>query len=109
MEAEQLFRHKFEITTKAGNPIVIFMDLYRLPRGAKKEYPERFKFSWIAFDPDNSARRVLFDCHGDKGPHRHLDDDEEGAPFDWKGLDSAIELFFATVRNHLGDFDELED
>jgi hypothetical protein len=81
------------------------MDLYRLPNGSKKEYPEGYKFSWIAFDPENEVKRVLFDCHSKKGPHVHLDDDKEGQAFHWKDLDAASELFFATVKKHFGDFD----
>jgi hypothetical protein len=80
VEAELLFERKFEITTKAGLPVVIFMDLYKLPKGAKKDYPEGYKFSWIAFDSENEAKRVLFDCHTKKGPHLHLDGDKKVSP-----------------------------
>lgn len=101
MDAELLFKRKFEVTTKAGMPIAFFMDLYRLPKGSEHEY----KFSWIAFDPDDPTRRVLFDCHKPKGAHIHLDGDSGGEPIEPMDIDSAIALFFETVREHFGDFD----
>lgn len=109
MKAEPIFKRKFSITTKSGIVVVIFMDLYRLPRSARKEYPEGYKFSWIAYDLDKEEKRILFDCHDLKGPHTHLDGEKTGKPFRWTSLDAATTLFFKTIKEHFGDSEDLED
>ncbi len=58
--------------------------------------------SWIAFDPEEEGARVLFDCHEPKGPHWHIDDDEEGQLFVWQGLKEAEDLFFQKVEERFG-------
>lgn len=88
--------------------MVVVMDLYKLPEGHTKSFPEGYRFSWIAFDSDDDRERVLFDCHHPKGPHVHIDDDTDGKPFDWTTLDEAYELFFLTIRQRFGDFNEEE-
>lgn len=108
MKAELVFKRKFAVTTRAGRRIVVFADLYRLPKPEKKSGAEKFKFSWIAFDSENESRRVLMDCHEPKGPHIHFDDDKDGQVFRWTGIDAAWVMFFDTIRSHFGDLIEEE-
>jgi hypothetical protein len=104
VKATEIFKRQFEVTCKGGKTVVVFMDLYKLPKGYPKSFPEGYKFSWIAYDPDDESAKVLFDCHPPKGPHVHVDNDKDGEAFDWKNLDDAYELFFAKVREKFGDF-----
>ena len=84
------------------------MDLYKLADETGKPGAE-FRFSWIAFDTDNPMRRVLFDSHLPKGPHYHLDDDQEGQPFEWSSVPEAIRLFREMVAEHFGELREIPD
>lgn len=103
-----MFKRKFAVTTRAGRRIVVFADLYRLPKPEMKRGPDRYKFSWIAFDSENDSKKVLMDCHEPKAPHIHLDDDPNGRAFRWRGIDAAWELFFDTIRSHFGELVEEE-
>ena len=85
------------------------MDVYRLPEGHPKTFPEWYRFSRIAYDTENEMARVLFDCHEPKGPHTHVDDDGEGMPFDWKSIEAAYDLFFERVKERFGAFDIEEE
>lgn len=81
------------------------MDLYQLPGTTQSE----FRFSWIAFDPNDPARRVLFDSHPPKGPHFHLDNDADGKPFVWVSIEDAIRLFREKVSEHFGELIAVPD
>ena len=109
MKATQIFKRKFELTCDDGKTVVVFMDLYKLPNGYPGLFPEGYKFSWIAYNPNDESAKVLFDCHLPKGPHVHLDDDSDGEPFAWTTLDDAYEHFFAKVRERFGEFTIGED
>jgi hypothetical protein len=103
-KAARIFKRRFNLKCLSGRLLVVVMDLYRLPDGHPKSFPEGYRFSWIAFDPDEEGARVLFDCHHPKGPHVHLDDDQEGEPIEWTTVDEAYVLFFDTIRERFGDF-----
>ncbi len=83
------------------------MDLYKLAKGHPKSFPEGYRFSWIAFDPDQPLKRVLFDCHEPKGPHVHIDDDLQGELIEWTTLEQIYELFFRKIRTRFGEYEEL--
>ena len=90
------------MTVASGRTIAIYVDTFRL-RGAKDPSSwEAYRFSWIAFDPDETGARVLFDCHKPKGPHWHIDEDEVGQPFTWKGLKEAEDFFLEKVEEKFG-------
>ncbi|TVQ77823.1 MAG: hypothetical protein EA369_08535 [Bradymonadales bacterium] len=106
MDAELIFEIRFSIVLKSGEILVVFMDLYKIPRVNTKDFPGGHRFSWIAFDPEAPERRVLFDSHPPKGPHIHIDDELEGKPFEWVSVDQAKRLFFKCVKEHFGKFAE---
>ncbi len=102
MKATLLFESQQLFVTKRGESVGIQMDLYKLPgRGGK------FRFSWIAFDANDPLRRVLFDSHPPKGPHFHVNEDQEGVPFKWISLEDSIRLFRKKVREHFGELEEI--
>lgn len=86
------------------------MDLYELPETELTDDPgSHYRFSWIGFDKEDPAMRVLFDCHTPKGPHFHIDDDKDGQAFAWSSLQEAIELFHAKITEHFGELLEISD
>lgn len=68
------------------------------------EFPENYKFSWIALNIDNPDERVLFDNHTGKPPHYHIDK-RPSVYFEWVSLAESRKLFFQEVRKKFGDFD----
>ncbi len=84
------------------------MDLYKLEEASEVD-GSAFRFSWIAFDPDNPMRRVLFDSHPPKGPHFHIDEDPSGQPFIWESVDAAIQLFQDKITAHFGELVAIPD
>ena len=103
-DATQIFSRRFEVRCKDDRLVAVYMDLYRLPEGHSKSFPEGFRFSWIAYDPEDPPAKVLFDCHFPKGPHIHVDGDPVGEPFEWTMVDAAYALFFMKVRERFGEF-----
>ncbi len=108
-KATRVFSRRFQIKCKDEQLAVVFMDLYKLPEGAPDLFPEGYKFSWIAFDPDHEDHRVLLDCHPPKGPHINIDGDADGETFDWITLEAAYEFFFAKIKELFGEFTMEED
>ena len=68
------------------------------------EFPENYKFSWIAFNIDNPDERVLFDNHPGKPPHYHIDK-KPSVYFKWISLAASRKLFFQKVYERFGYFD----
>jgi len=83
------------------------MELFRIAGVEKTYHPESYRIGWIAFDPENPLKRVLFDSHPPKGLHFHLDDDKQGKPFAWNSLSKTEEVFFEMVCLHF-NIDEKE-
>lgn len=79
------------------------MDLYAIPEPDRSQYPDGYRFSWIAFDVDNPDCRVLFDCHPPKGPHIHVDGQPE-VLVHWVSIENTEEEFFKKVQDHFGHF-----
>ena len=104
VKATLIFQRKFTLTCENGRIVSVFMDLYHLPEGHPRAFPEGYRFSWIAFDSVNESAQVLFDCHAPNGPHFHVDSDSNGKPFEWSSLEHAHELFFQKVRVRFCEF-----
>lgn len=105
MEAELVFHWKEDYLTSLGKMITIEMKLVKFPEVQKEEFPEDYKFNWIAFEQDNPEERVLFDNHHGKKPHFHVNEQEEF--FIWIDLDKSLELFYQKVIDKFGNFGEL--
>ena len=94
-------RRKLLLINRAGEEIVIAMDLYKLRTDNPAKYPEDFRLSWIAFDPKNPrAKRILLDSHPPKGPHFHIDNRITEIPFSGLSLKESETLFFEIVCEH---------
>jgi len=104
MKASLIFQTKFNRTLANGKTLVFFMDLYLLPvkRGQQIKFPDHYRFSWIAFDPDTPENRVLFDCHKDKGAHAHFDGRELEKKITVASVDDAEKLFYELVAERFG-------
>jgi hypothetical protein len=108
MKASLLFERHQLFITESGKLVEVHMDLYKIKEADAPDGSD-LKYSWIAFDPDNPIRRVLFDAHPPKGPHFHIDEDSDGEPFEWKSVDAAIQLFHEKVTAHFGELVAVPD
>ena len=108
MKAALVYSTKITITVKSKRRISVVMDLYKLPF-SQSGYPEGYKFSWIAFDPQNPTERVLFDVHPPKGPHLHIDEDPKGVPYKWNGIKEAEEFFLEKIQERFGEITEEDE
>lgn len=86
----------------SGKMITIEMKLVKFPSDKRSEYPEGYKFNWIAFNQDYPKKKVLFDNHFGKEPHFHIDDHEEF--FVWISKEKTQQLFFQKVKEKFGEF-----
>lgn len=102
VEPEIEFHWKEDYLMNSGQIITIEMKLIKLLDIQKGEYPEDYKFNWIAFEQDNPEEKVLFDNHHGKKPHFHINDQEEF--FIWISKEKSQELFFQKVRKKFGEF-----
>lgn len=107
MKATLINRRRFVVFSRRGKPVVVEMELFQISGGGSIHHPEGYRVGWIAFDPENSEKRVLFDSHPPKGIHFHVDSDAEGVPFRWQSLAKAEQMFFEMVCRHF-DIDEKE-
>ncbi len=78
------------------------MKLVRLSGIKRKEFPQDYKFSWIAYNLENTKERILFDNHYGKEPHYHLDQDKKGIFFTWLSGKESEALFWEKVRQRFG-------
>ena len=104
MKAILLYQRKRQFLTKSGRAVVIHMDLFEIPGKAKESFPGGYKFSWIAFDANDSEKQILFDSHPPKGPHFHIDQEKDGVSFVWTSIDDSEALFFKMVTDKFGEF-----
>lgn len=103
MKASLIYDFEYTVNLPDNRKLTVSMDLYRIDAiEAPLDYPEGYKFSWIAFNPDNNLERVLVDCHKGKGPHFHIDEEGQGISFEWTSLDDAMELFAKKVKDRFG-------
>jgi hypothetical protein len=106
MSATLIFDLKRSLFTKKGFEIEIRMDVYKIDHPEGRNFPDGYRFSWIAFDRSDPLQRVLFDCHPPKGPHLHVDQDKEGISFRWENLEKSMQLFWEKVWWRFGDREE---
>lgn len=110
MKAVLLFESHQAFRTLTDRIIVMKMDLYELPETELiNSSSSHYRFSWIAFDKEEPAMRVLFDCHPPKGPHFHIDEDKRGQSFTWSSLPAAIQLFYLKVKERFGELLEIPE
>lgn len=83
------------------------MKLQKLPGINKKEFPQDYKFSWIAYNLENAKERVLFDNHHGKEPHFHIDKDKKGVEFQWLSPSQSETLFWEKVIKRFGNLKKL--
>ncbi len=101
MKSELLSKRKFLFYSRKGEPVVVAMDLYKIRDPESAKYPEGYRMSWIAFDPEKPReKRVLFDSHPPKGPHFHIDNKKAEISFVWLSLKETETLFFEIVCEH---------
>lgn len=101
-----LFRRKRVVARRDGGSVVLVMDVYEVvPEGRKGLFLDRFRLSWIAFDPSDPEVRVLFDSHPPVGLHCHVDGGPKKA-LKAETLDEALLQFEWKVTQHFGELEE---
>ena len=98
-----IYHQKRTIFTTKDYVIKIEMVLDRTDEKVGIEFPESYKFRWMAFNIDNKDEFVRFDNHTGKLPHWH--DNSKQGKLEWRGLELTEELFYQKVKEKFGDFD----
>jgi len=92
-----------EFLMSSGKKIFIEIRLWRLLTD-KSEFPEGYKFKWLAFNRDNPNERVLFDNHLGKGPHYHENSHQEF--FNWVSRQHTQQMFYQKIIKKFGKFQQ---
>jgi hypothetical protein len=93
------------VELKSGGWIVVVIEIIEISPNKAGLFLDRFKLSWIAFNPENPDQRVLVDAHSPFGLHYHIND---GAQIPVKGsnLQECLKLFQSLVISHFGELEE---
>jgi len=97
-----VYNRKGTFLTDQGCLVGLRMRLWRLPQVEVVEFPQGYKLSWIVFNLFNKKEQVLFDNHGGKPVHYHVDDQENF--FAWKSLEATEKMFWQMVYQKFGYF-----
>ncbi len=103
MGSTLIFLEQMSFLTTKGFEVEVRMDLYKIDGPHSVNFPEGYRFGWIAYDRYNRSNRILFDCHPPKGPHFHVGDDKVGISFQWESLPKAMDFFWQKVWEHFGE------
>lgn len=85
----------------SGKKIFIEVEVLKLATD-KPEFPQGFKFKWLAFDRDKPSEKILFDNHTGKKPHYHIDKKEKF--FTWKSRKDTQQMFYQEIIKKWGNF-----
>ena len=85
----------------SGKRVFIKIELLKLAT-KKPEFPQGYKFKWIAFNRDEPDEKVLFDNHTGKAPHYHVNGKQSF--FIWESRWHAQQLFYQKVIEKFGNF-----
>jgi len=97
-----IYQHEKTYQTTKNYIIRVKMKLVKLPSIKKKEFPQDYKFNWIAYNLENTQERILFDNHHGKRPHYHLNQDKKGVFFSWLSREKSETLFWEKVEQKFG-------
>jgi hypothetical protein len=94
------------LSLKSGGMVVIRLDMFEVaPYPKEGLFLDKYKLSWIAFDPLEPGKRVLMDAHKPFGMHYHIDAGKQ-IPIQLENLEAALKFFEQKVREHFGDLEE---
>lgn len=95
------FQRQDEFLMSSGKKVFVEVILLKLETN-KPEFPEGYKFKWIAFNRDNPNEQILFDNHTGKNPHYH----ENGTEvfFTWISRQHAQQMFYEKIIKKFGNF-----
>ncbi|CFW92737.1 protein of unknown function [endosymbiont DhMRE of Dentiscutata heterogama] len=98
-----IYHRKITLLTARAIVIKVEMSLVKFTSQVSTEFPEGYKFRWMAYNVDNPDKLLRFDNHTGKFPHWH-DNGQEGE-LEWLGLEKTEQLFFQKVKSKFGYFD----
>ena len=97
------YHRQDEFLMSSGKKIFIEVKLLKILTD-RSEFPQGYKFKWIAFNRNNPNERVLFDNHFGKGPHWHENGHQEF--FTWVSRKHAQQLFYQKIIQKFGAFQQ---
>ena len=100
MKAVRITYKKLNFILLSGEELFVILDVFKIPPPEDQNFPDGFKFSFLAFKEANPDDKVLLDCHPPKKPHYHEGDEE--VEFEWNGIEMAVELFWEKVEIKFG-------
>ena len=100
MSRQLIYQRKRTYLTTQGYVIKVIMKLFKSTDKSLLEFPEGYKFNWIAYNEDNPEEKVLFDNHHGKKPHWHVNGQEEFFP--WYSQEKSEQLFFQKIEARFG-------
>ena len=86
----------------SGKKVFIEIELKKFFDLKKEEFPQGYKFKWIAFNRDNPNERILFDNHTGKKPHWHENGKQKF--FTWISRKQTQQMFYQKVIKKFGEF-----
>ena len=95
------YHRQDEFLMSSGKKIFIEVKLVKLLTN-KPEFPQGYRFKWIAFNRDNPSERVLFDNHLGKGSHWHENGHQEF--FTWVSRQHTQQMFYEKIIEKFGNF-----
>jgi hypothetical protein len=92
------------VLTAKGYLVRIIIEVHYLPNLQLAEFPDNYKFKWMAFCLGKRPYEYIrFDNHRGKPPHYHIDEKE--IFFKWTSLEETEKMFFKMVRERFGYFE----
>lgn len=95
------FYRKDEFLTSSGKKIFVEIEIIKISTD-KPEFPQGFKFKWLAFNREYPEQRILFDNHTGKKPHYHIDKKQKF--FTWISRKQTQQMFYQEIIKKFGKF-----
>lgn len=86
-----------KVIDEQGN--IVEFAIWRVPRTHQNPAGTRYRLAFVCCGERTPA--VLYDNHGSKGHHRHVEETE--TPYEFVDVDRLLEDFTADVRRVMGD------
>jgi len=93
------FYRRDEFLTSLGKKIFVEIEISEVLT-EKPEFPQGFKFKWLAFNRDKPTEKILFDNHIGKKPHYHIDRKEKF--FTWISREHTQQMFYQEIVKKFG-------
>jgi hypothetical protein len=101
MKSQLVFELKDTWDFRFGGTANIRMDCYKISDDI--DFTKAFVLSWIAYDPEDTLKRVLMDQHQGRPCHFHIDDKVVELERPPRDFNEAYDIFRAEVVKYFGE------